>query len=81
MSEIQGPVETGAIVVDQLGIGDFLADSIDQFCHFGDMRIWRFNPKQIRAILQIRNAIQNSPIFKNIKKCYTKFPLFKHFGN
>ena len=67
LSEIQSPVETGAIVVDQLGIGDFLADSIDQFCHFGDMRIWRFNPKQIRAILQIRNAIQNSPIFKNIK--------------
>ena len=45
LSEIQGPVEAGAVVVDQLGIGNFLADSVDQFCHFGDMRVWRFNPK------------------------------------
>ena len=45
LSEIQGPVEAGAVVVDQLGIGNFLADSVDQFCHFGDMWIWRFNPK------------------------------------
>ena len=68
LSEIQCPVEAGAVVVDQLGIGNFLADSIDQFCHFGDMRIWRFNPKQIRAIFQICNAIQNSPVFKKDKK-------------
>ena len=66
LSEIQGPVEAGAVVVDQLSIGNFLADSVDQFCHFGDMRVWRFNPKQIRTILQIGNAIQNSPVFEKI---------------
>ena len=86
LSEIQGPVEAGAIVVDQLGIGDFLADSIDQFCHFGDMRVWRFNPKQIRTILQIGNTIQNSPVFKrnkiiqnfqNLKILMNNFRLFR----
>ena len=77
LSEIQCPVEAGAVVVDQLGIGNFLADSIDQFCHFGDMRIWRFNPKQIRAIFQICNAIQNSPVFKKDKRNYARYKKFR----
>ena len=62
LPNLQGPVEAGTVVVHQLGVGNLFTDGVDELGHFADMRIRSFNPKQIGAIFQTCDAVQNGAI-------------------
>ena len=54
LAEIQRPVERWRVVVDQLGIGNDLADFVDHAADLADMRLFGFDPQQVSAVLQAR---------------------------
>ena len=62
LSNFQGPVEAGTVVVHQLSVGDLFADGVDELGHFANMRIRSFDPEQVGSIFQAGDAIQDCTI-------------------
>ena len=63
LAEIQRPVEAGAVVVDQLGSGDHLADAVHHSGDLADVRLFGFDPQQVSTVLQAVDAVEHAAIF------------------
>ena len=62
LAEIQRPVEAGRVVVDQLGVGDHFADAADHATDLADVRLFGFDPQQVRAVLKAGDAVQHAAV-------------------
>ena len=62
LAEVQRPVEAGRIVIDQLGVGDHLADAADHAADLADMRLFGLDPQQVGAILERGDAVEDAAI-------------------
>src|SRR5690606_25444094 len=63
LTEVQGPVEGRAVVVDQLGIGDDFADAVNHGLDLANVRLLGFDPQQVSAVLQAGDAVQYAAVF------------------
>src|SRR5690606_25365171 len=58
LTEVQGPVEGRAVVVNQLGIGHHFADAVNHVGDLANVRLLGFDPQQVSDVLQGGDAIQ-----------------------
>src|SRR5690606_14240783 len=63
LTEVQGPVEGRAVVVDQLGVRDVFADAVKHALDLANVRLLGFDPQQIGAVLQAGDAVQYAAVF------------------
>src|SRR5690606_30563327 len=63
LTEVQGPVEGRAVVVNQLGIGHHFADAVNHVGDLANVRLLGFDPQQVSAVLQGGDAVQNHAVF------------------
>ena len=61
LPEAEGPVEGGAVVVDELGVGRLLPDGTDQGGDLLQVGHRGLDPQQVGAVLQGGHAVQHNP--------------------
>src|SRR5690606_32813263 len=63
LTEVQGPVEGRAVVVDQLGVRDDLTDAVNHALDLANVRLLGLDPQQVSAVLQAGDAVQYAAVF------------------
>ena len=61
LPEAEGPVEGGAVVVDELGVGRLLPDGADQGGDLLEVGHRGLDPQEVSAVLQGGHAVQHHP--------------------
>ena len=63
LTEIQRPIEAWRVIVGKLCIWNDFANAVYHACNLLNMRLFRFDPDEVRAILKRGDAIQYAAIF------------------
>ena len=63
LTEVQGPVEGRAVVVNQLGIRHHFLDAVNHARNLANVRLLGFDPQHVCAVLQAGDTVQNNTVF------------------